>query len=271
MKERSYKIKYRGEILTVTYFEDELGLGRRDPLSQALDMISNVHRHADHEMFFLLNGEMELVMEGDSKRFRNSVVILPPSLEHYTVIDAEHIFVIYLSLGKESRLEEKLRSVMSLDINEDEKFYLEKMIRVGTEEFEDSYHVLSLLLSELLRRLDADDGAGKRQNKTAVKYTFALCEYLEKHYTERIKLSDAARELHLCEKQVSRVIKKEYKCSFCDFVNQKRLSVAIMMLKHTEMPISEIARKVGFDNDNYFYRIFKKKYGKTPSEYRKIK
>ena len=41
-----------------------------------------------------------------------------------------------------------------------------------------------------------------------------------------------------------------------------------MMLKHTSLTVNEIARRVGFENDNYFYRVFKKKYGETPTEYR---
>ena len=64
------------------------------------------------------------------------------------------------------------------------------------------------------------------------------------------------------------MIKREYGCSFTEYVNRKRMSVAMMMLKHTEMTVSEIARAVGFESDNYFYKVFKERQGLTPNEYR---
>ena len=95
-----------------------------------------------------------------------------------------------------------------------------------------------------------------------------LDNYIAEHYCEKITLADIAAELYLCERQVSRIIRREYNCSFADFVNIKRLSVAAMMLKHTQMNIADVARSVGYENYNYFYRVFKTKYGVTPAQYR---
>lgn len=42
-----------------------------------------------------------------------------------------------------------------------------------------------------------------------------------------------------------------------------------MLLAESELTVGEIARQVGFENDNYFIKIFKRWCGVTPSEYRK--
>lgn len=272
MKERSYKIEVGAIALTVTYFSSELGVGRRQPFGEIFDNLSSVHRHADHEMFFLWGGEMELVTESGNLHFFDSAVIVPPDVGHYTVVDAEKLFVIYVSIDRADgdaarNLAERLSAgVLSLGINSDEVFYLEKMSRSNNPS--DISHLLSLLFSDLFSRLEPNFFVSENGVVPMGKYAFALEEYVEAHYTESVRLSDVAAHLHLCEKQVLRVIKKEYGCSFSEYVHQKRLSVASMMLKHTDMSVSKIARRVGFETDNYFYRVFKKKYGETPSEYR---
>lgn len=275
MKERIHKIEL-GEIsLTVTYFADAFGVGRREPLGEIFDNISSIHRHAEYEMFFLWGGEMELVTEGEDCRFSDSVVVLPPNLGHYTVVDAEKLFVIYLSIDRAEgesgkRLMKYFSSgVLSLKVSDDEKFYLEKL-REAKRSI-DYPHLLALLFSELVSRLDPDILGGEANADGMGKYAFAIEEYIERHYSEKLRLHDLAAYLHLCEKQVSRVIKKEYGCSFSEYVNHKRMSVALMMLKHTDMTVTAIARSVGFDNDNYFYKVFRESYGLTPNEYRERK
>lgn len=275
MKEQSYKISLGRVALTVTYFADELGVGRREPLGEVFDKVSSIHHHAEQEIFFVLDGEMELVTEDENLRFKDSAVILPPDMGHYTGIDAESLFVIYMSIDHAegeagTRLSERLlREVVSLEINEDEKFYLDKLGKIRNSY--DCPHLLSLLFSELLSRIEPGIQGGERIENAGGKYAFALEAYIERHYSEKLCLSDLAASLHLCEKQVSRVIKKEYGCSFTEYVNRKRMSVATMMLKHTDMSVSEIARAVGFENDNYFYRVFKERYSLTPNEYRNAK
>ncbi len=275
MKEESYKIALGEVTLTATYFSGELGSCRREPLGEIFDNISSIHRHAEYEVFFLWGGEMELVTERENRRFRDSVVMLPPNMGHYTVIDAEKLFVIYMNVDRidgeiGKRLSEKLSTgVNSREINEDEKFYLDRLL--SAKNYYDYPHLLSLLFSELISRIEPSIGGVEKEVNGGGKYAFALEEYIEKHYSEKVRLCDVARELHLCEKQVSRVIKREYGCTFSEYVNRKRMSVAVMMLKHTEMTVTEISHAVGFDNDNYFYRVFKERFGITPNEYREQK
>ena len=272
MKESLYKVNLGEVAVTVTFFANELGIGRRDPLGAVFDNISNIHRHAEYEVFFIWDGEMELVTERENMRFENSVVILPPDFGHYTGIDAERLFVIYMSIDRAEgkvgkRLADRLLSgVFSLDMSDDEKFYLERLEKCRSSF--DLPHLISLLFSELISRIEPEICCDEKDGNEIGKYAFALEEYIEKHYSERIRLYDMATALHLCEKQVSRVIKKEYGCSFTEYVNRKRMAVAVMMLKYTDMTVSEIARAVGFENDNYFYRVFKEKSGMTPTEYR---
>ena len=57
--------------------------------------------------------------------------------------------------------------------------------------------------------------------------------------------------------------------SFVDYLNDYRLSMASRMLVSSDDNIIDIAAHCGYDNLSYFNRIFKKKYGITPSAYRR--
>ena len=70
-------------------------------------------------------------------------------------------------------------------------------------------------------------------------------------------------------RQVSRIIAKEYGCTLSQLVNDKKLDSAKMMLKNTDMTVGEIASAVNIGGENYFYTIFKKRYGISPLRYRK--
>lgn len=268
MKKRSYKLSTGCFSATLTYFSLR-GDSRREPLGEIFDKINNIHRHTEHEVFFILDGEMELVLESGSERYSNVAVTVPAGLEHYTVVNSEKLFVFYLSAenGETERLfEERLSDIFACAVSEDQRFYIDRLGSAGNDE--DCFHLLSLLFSSFIERLSPRDDSSHKTPSDVGKYTFDIDEFIEKRYSSSIKMKELARHLHLCEKQVSRVIKREYGCSFPELVKRKRLSVATMMLKHTDMTVCEIARKAGFENDNYFYKVFKEEHGETPSEYR---
>ena len=49
---------------------------------------------------------------------------------------------------------------------------------------------------------------------------------------------------------------------------RKRFQKALMFLVETELPVEKIAANIGYENQSYFYRQFKARYGMTPSQYR---
>jgi AraC-like DNA-binding protein len=66
----------------------------------------------------------------------------------------------------------------------------------------------------------------------------------------------------------SRFIKKRTGKSFVDFVNSHRIGIAAQELLETNKSISEICFECGFNNISNFNRIFKKKQGCTPGDFR---
>ncbi|NLR94360.1 helix-turn-helix domain-containing protein [Flammeovirga agarivorans] len=67
---------------------------------------------------------------------------------------------------------------------------------------------------------------------------------------------------------VNRVVKKCMQKTLTELVNDERLLYTANQLAMTNAPIKSIYTNAGFENHSYFFRIFKKKYGITPQQYR---
>lgn len=95
-----------------------------------------------------------------------------------------------------------------------------------------------------------------------------VCEYIDSHFEEPIKLADVAALVNMSESAFSHFFKKKTSCSFIDYLNNVRITKAALMLADTSHSINEICYSCGFNNSSNFIRIFKKIKNMTPSEYR---
>ena len=158
-----------------------------------------------------------------------------------------------------------------MPLTEDEKFYVEHIAKVfmGNSPKDHLQHLLYLLYSELFHRMKPHVPEAEATLSKQAKYINTIETYITKHYCEEIHLSDVAKQVYLCTKQITRIVRKEYGCSFSELVTRHRLAAACMLLKHTNLSVREIASNVGYhDRENYFFTLFKKKYGLTPMQYR---
>lgn len=95
-------------------------------------------------------------------------------------------------------------------------------------------------------------------------------QYVEEHLATA-SLNDLARLLGYSTVYMGTLVKKATGLSFKKLLQDKRLSVAADLLSTTDLPIGEIIRSVGYENEHYFREKFKERYSQNPLAYRKIK
>lgn len=98
-----------------------------------------------------------------------------------------------------------------------------------------------------------------------------LKNYIEANLEYEIDLSLVAQMFHYNEKYLGRLFKRKTGYSFSEWINKRRVEISREMLLAEKDTVTNISSKVGFNNVTYFNRLFKKRYGVTPSEYRKSK
>jgi AraC-like DNA-binding protein len=95
-----------------------------------------------------------------------------------------------------------------------------------------------------------------------------VTEYLNQHFEKAISLANVANLANMTEVSFSRFFKRHTGNSFIDHLIEIRLGHASRLLIDTHLPINQIAFNCGFNNMSNFNRIFKKKKGCTPKEFR---
>ncbi|HMO61924.1 MAG TPA: AraC family transcriptional regulator [Ferruginibacter sp.] len=93
-------------------------------------------------------------------------------------------------------------------------------------------------------------------------------EYMNNNFDKQITLNEVSKLVNMSEVSFSRFFKNRTSITFIDSLNEIRLGNASRMLIDTTHSISEVAYSCGFNNLSNFNRIFKKKKGCTPKEFR---
>ncbi len=101
------------------------------------------------------------------------------------------------------------------------------------------------------------------------KETEALIAYLQTHFRQQeLTVTDVQTAIGIHERRISALLKKETNLNFKQYLNGLRLTEARDFLTSGELPVSEIAFKVGYSNVTHFNKVFKAEEGCSPTEYR---
>lgn len=94
-------------------------------------------------------------------------------------------------------------------------------------------------------------------------------EYIKKYYKENINLNSISDVFFISPNYLSSIFNERNKVSITEYINLLRIEESKKYLLDRSMSISDICKKVGFNNSSYFSQIFKKFNSITPNEYRK--
>lgn len=94
-------------------------------------------------------------------------------------------------------------------------------------------------------------------------------KYIEDHYMEPISIEDIAARVGLSANYVRSVFKNSRGQTIQRYLSGYRLDMACQLLRNTPITVSRVGQLVGYNNVSYFCASFQKRYGKTPSEWRR--
>lgn len=155
----------------------------------------------------------------------------------------------------------------------DDFSYCQKALKLGARD----YLLKPVRSLDILRMLNetADKLFGTEENEITVavgkknQFVELAKEYISEHYYEDLMLSDIASKLGITAGYLSTLFQKQMGKGFVDYLNEIRIERACTYLQRNYLKVYEIAYKVGFHDEKYFYKVFKKVMGQSPSEYRK--
>ena len=178
--------------------------------------------------------------------------------------------VAYALEGFDKLLKEGLEHCNN--VSDDVDYYIRAISRKSDENSVSAEKDVELLATLVFREIIGKlfpEACNEGTSRGNSKHIGAIETFINANFRQKITLSDVANQVYLSTRQVSRILKQEYGCTLSELVNQKKLASAQMLLKNTDMKIGDIARQVNLGSENYFYSLFKKRYGVSPLKYRK--
>lgn len=130
-----------------------------------------------------------------------------------------------------------------------------------------NFHDLSAWLYETLSDL-LDRTAGYADARHA-NIIHRCIQYIGTGYAEHLTLESAARALFLSPDYLSRIFSKETGTSFNRYLNNVRITKAKELIRSGNLRLTDISQMVGYDDQSYFTKVFRRITGMSPNEYRK--
>ena len=145
-------------------------------------------------------------------------------------------------------------------INEVSAYVYRKISSVTIfEEGNDVAHEMIVLYTDLVK---------KHSLRGYSPIIISAINYIDFNLSTVNSLSDVADAITVNASYLSTRFKREVHKTVTDYIHSKKISMAQYYLRNSKDSISSIAEKVGYQDDNYFYKMFKKHTNLTPSEYR---
>ena len=242
----------------------------------------DTHFHQDIEILYIVEGETA-VKEGETYRLGKDDIAVINSNQPHAYSSARNtiafrILIPYRTFRKLIREEYFIfccNSVLYTSRDDrDLRILIETLLlRYLNMEHADLSEIASLLF-QIIHKLTADYRMDRDSLKIYLKEHMSekidrILNYINHYYYEPLSLTDVAAHFQVSETYLSRYFKKKTGQNFINYLNEVRIENAALELRGTDASITNIAMDSGFSTPSVLNRYYKKKYGITPSEYRK--
>ena len=251
--EYSYR-RLSGFIQNVSEEDDKTELSEKN--------YSEIYRRYDQEKRFLSmirNGDTKNIMSAFDK-MSNPKVLSFLSKESLSYYASGYGLAILKALSRKAAEESGL-SVITID--EITQKYTQLSSASNNMELQTRYQIEMIV--ELTKAVHNHKLSLDKYSPPIQK----VIEYINLHLGDQISNEELAVSANMSISHLAKVFKKETGETMTQYIAHMRCKKAANLLKKTDLPIQEISSYVGYSDNNYFVKVFKKNYAMTPTEFRK--
>ncbi|HCW53553.1 MAG TPA: hypothetical protein DG753_07430 [Clostridium sp.] len=250
----------------------------------------DTHLHNHYELYYQIVGERYIFLKDKFYYIRPGDFILIAKNEiHKTVTANQNMYRRMLINFKDSFLNDIINSIdfdfstlftqnHIFKINIGDENYIKVLLFKMLNEYENKPYgyesLLKLQLSEILTYLVTcqkyDYSKGLKFPNAQYNKISNISEYINKNYNQKLTLGSLAQKYNMSNYYLSRTFKDVLGITLIEYINFTRISASKNFIKNTDLSITEIAFKVGFESSTYFTKVFKSITNITPLKYRSM-
>lgn len=232
---------------------------------------------ADYEILYVAQGAGHFLMDGTEQAVQQGQLVVyrpwQPQVFHYLLADNPDVYWLHFTGRNAAGLLEKL-GLLSGGIHEIHGFsgqftdLFDQILRELQLQEEHHLQIASLLGQQLLfllgrglQAISKGDPARQRMQE--------IISYMYRDYQHPLSTQDYANRLQMSKCWFIRSFKEATGVPPLHFLTSIRIEKSKELLESSPYNVSEIAEMVGYDNPLYFSRLFKRKTGVSPLQYRK--
>lgn len=249
------------------------------------------HWHEALEFNLVLQGEVRVSTANQTQIFRsgegffiNSNVLAAMEDGGGGVMDSHLFHPVFLTGHFKSVFETKYMNPVLQNRNmeliclrgetEHQKQILSKLRQLSREqERPDTEFQTRNLLSEmwlaLLEEIKNTDIQSIHSRQKEQDRMLTMMTFIQENYAKKLTLEDIAASATISVRECQRCFRQAISQSPMDYLIEYRVRAAKKLLETTELSVSDIALRSGFNSNSYFAKIFQRVYGKSPNSYRK--
>lgn len=246
------------------------------------------HYHPEYELTYIIKGSGYRIVGNSYDHYsEGDLVLLGSDLPHTwsgTLEDDTYSEAVVIQFSKE---------FISSFLEFNESILIKEMLETSGRGicFKTDEALVSKILAlvetkgvdRILKLISILDGLSKKEGAFIAANTFhnvvskknelrinKVCQFIQNNFNSKISLKEVANLIYLTESNFCKFFKKATGKTYSDYINEIRINEACRLLVQSEKTISQISFECGFETLSYFNRVFNKKKGITPSNYRKI-
>lgn len=268
---------------------EKLSYSFRDTLYDRRTFPSVLHYHDYYELVIFEEGDVRYLCEGsvyDPKH--GDIVLIPPGRFHMSAINCEsvryrrHVFYLYPSafdaIGHgvlASFLGQKENAVLlTMDSLESKQKLTELLLQLKSTASKMPSPYEDAMMLSLVIQIFCLLGQGSLRPKSDIsslpENVLALQHYIDRNFSQISSVSQVAKQFFYSREYVSRLFRKYFDTTISDYIMKRRIAEGQRLLMQ-DLPIIDVAYRVGFGSLSTFIRAFRSVTDMTPSEYRKMR
>lgn len=235
----------------------------------------DLHTHNEFELYINISGDVSFLVENSLYPIsKGDVIIARPGERHHCVYrsDKPHkLFWILFDSEKNKYLLDFLKDEFRENyISTCDEFRCE-IIQLCSDLHSNELSKEEQLYSFL--RIFAILKESKKKSKhikNILPYDLSLIiDYIDKHIKEQLTVSQIADNLYISQSTLERHFKQILNITPLEYIRKKKLILAAQLLQNGES-VLQTGIKVGYNDNSYFIQLFKRYYGCTPYEYKRL-